>query len=236
MSGSNFLDEGLTRLLTPKRIKVFTVILVIQIGIFWFAAVYPIPLSQSIQISQTYNQQTQGIYSLNPSALWVEIVTHNAWNAAVELVPFVGGGVMAVAAVLTGQILQAEAIAAGATYPTQNGLYLAITLFLFPHTIIEFSAYALAVTSSLFFFVALFRRKEPTKEIVRTFARGIAATYFLLAIAAAIEVTIINSVIVGGLLWFPVWAGIYWLWNWYKEHPQPLNNPVPSEPQVAIPA
>jgi uncharacterized membrane protein SpoIIM required for sporulation len=166
-SRMKFLDQGLERLLRPVQVKLFLLVLAAQIGAFLFGSVYPLQGAQAEQIVTQYHQQTNSIYALNPFSMWVEIVSNNAHIAAFELFPFLGALVNGIAMFNTGQVLHASALAYGYPFPALSGLGLSLELFLFPHTLVEFSAYALATSASIIFLSTLIRWWKVSKIDVK---------------------------------------------------------------------
>ena len=279
-----FLDQGLRRLLRPAQIRLFLVILGLEVASFLAGSVYPMSVASAVATTASYTNSTKAIYALNPFSMWFEIVSHNALITTLELFPILGILVNFISTFTTGQILHASVLAAGNMSFTAGPL-LVIELFIFPHTIVEFSAYALATSCSILFFLTLMKwwsatkvkaadgtsvyfqkrnqvkafedaikngkapktwtvngnvfgpasisyddqtgdmieeapsqsfmeKYEPTSETLRIFSRGIAASFILLAIAGIIETVIINSPLIGLVLWLPVILGIRYLAKW----------------------
>jgi uncharacterized membrane protein SpoIIM required for sporulation len=150
--------------------------------------------------------------------VWAFIFSHNSLVTFVEAIPLLGVYVVSSAAFTTGQVLH-SAVLSGTQFPINNALFLGLALFLFPHSIVEFSGYAVSAASSLFFIYALYKR-EPFYDALKTFGLGLLASLFLVNFAALIETLTSFNATVGGVMWFPVVYGFYNLRRWVKTKEQ----------------
>ena len=85
-----FLDQGLRRLLRPAQIRLFLVILGLEVASFLAGSVYPMSVASAVATTASYTNSTKAIYALNPFSMWFEIVSHNALITTLELFPILG--------------------------------------------------------------------------------------------------------------------------------------------------
>jgi uncharacterized membrane protein SpoIIM required for sporulation len=198
--------EGSARkdLLSRGRILLIVGAFLMEMVIFFGAMV--IPMDQATQ--QTLQQAANGIHnatsSSSPLVLVGNIFANNVRVALVEMIPAVGALVFFVSIFTTGQIIQVVAASNGLP-----GAFYGVALFVFPFSIVELSAYALAVGSGSMLIVA-WRRRTLRRE-VRVFVLEILAVVGILLIAAAMETTSLIAPVFGLTLWFPLGLFIAWL-------------------------
>jgi len=193
------------------------VALIATILIFFLGMVWPIPQPQVTSLGSQYDNTTRTIQNINststggvPPALiiWGIIVANNIKLAILDVIPVFGAFVFSISMFSTGRLLQA-AVLSGSLSAT-NTISIGATLFLFPHTILEFSAYALAFSSSVVFIWSL-RDKGSRQQALINYFVAIAATVFLVIIAGAFEASLFMSPILSVFLWFPVIYVAFWL-------------------------
>jgi len=189
-----------SELLDRRRLFVFLLALLVEFAIFVFGLVTPL----SVPAQQTLENQTSAQFAAVPTASAQQLVTliftHNLLLAYLELVPVLGAFVFVYSIYVTG--LVAQVIAASAGYPGQLG----VILFVFPYSLVEFSAYAIAVASGVMLLLA-WRRKTLNREI-RVFGLELVAVAAVLALAAVMETVTRFSPLIGLVLWLPTGLGV----------------------------
>ncbi len=185
----------LGELFERRRLLLFLAVLVIEFGIF--AAGLFTPLSGQAQLD--LQNQTNTAFASVPTATAPQLASfifqHNLAIAAFELVPVLGALFFVYSIYVTGVV--AQVIALGAGYPGQYGA----VLFVFPYSLVEVSAYAMAVGAGVMLLVAL-RKKRLGREL-RVFVLEMTAVVGVLLTAAVMETVTRFSPVVGLLLWIP---------------------------------
>jgi uncharacterized membrane protein SpoIIM required for sporulation len=196
-------------------------VLVLEVAIIFAAIV--IPINQST--AQGISQSVSGICPLGgpPLPIMRCLFSHNLLIALIETVPVLGAFLFFDSAFLTGQATQAIALSHAAP-PTLYGAL----LFLFPHTIVELSAYALAVASGSMLIVAA-GRKRLRKE-ARVFVFELVGIALILLLAAAIETATIETGALSLILWLPVCLLIAWLTIALRRTTRRTTAPSPPSP------
>ena len=194
------LRSALSELFDRRRLLVFLIALLIEFAIFVFGLLTPL----SVPAQQTLENQTSAQFAAVPTASAQQLVTliftHNILLAYLELIPVLGAFVFVFSIYVTG--LVAQVIATSAGYPGQLG----VILFVFPYSLVEFSAYAIAVASGVMLVLA-WRRKTLDREI-RVLPMELAAVAAVLALAAAMETVTRFSPVIGFILWLPTGLGV----------------------------
>jgi uncharacterized membrane protein SpoIIM required for sporulation len=192
--------SALSELVARRRLVVFLIALLVEFAIFVFGLLTPL----SVPAQQTLENQTSAQFAAVPTASAQQLVTliftHNILLAYLELIPFLGAFVFVYSIYVTG--LVAQVIATSAGYPGQLG----VILFIFPYSLVEFSAYAIAVASGVMLVLA-WRRKTLNREI-RVLPMELAAVAAVLALAAAMETVTRFSPLIGFILWLPTGLGV----------------------------
>jgi len=192
--------SALSELFDRRRLAVFLIALLVEFAIFVFGLLTPL----SVPAQQTLENQTSAQFAAVPTASAQQLVTliftHNILLAYLELIPFLGAFVFVYSIYVTG--LVAQVIATSAGYPGQLG----VILFVFPYSLVEFSAYAIAVASGVMLVLA-WRRKTLDREI-RVLPMELAAVAAVLALAAAMETVTRFSPLIGFILWLPTGLGV----------------------------
>jgi hypothetical protein len=192
------VQPGIRELLFSRgRVIFFLVAIVFELAIFFAATVVPIDRSTQQNLTQAANN-LRNLTDTSPPLVTMRLIfSNNLRVALVEMVPGLGPIVLAASIFTTGQLLQVVSIAAG--YPS---ILVSIFLFAFPYTIIELSAYPLAVVSGTMLLVA-WRRRTLRKEI-RVFLWELVGVVAVLLLAAAMETATLLSATLGILLWLPM--------------------------------
>ena len=191
----------LRELFAKNRVYMWIGIFAIELVIFFSAIAYPLdPASQKAALEQAKNTLgNEG--TLGPTGLFSLIFSNNTRIALLEMTPGLGGLLFVFSIVTTGEVIQALAVSVG-----QPGLLYGFFLFLFPFSILELGAYAMAFSSGIMVFVALFRRR--LRAELRVFVAEAAVIVGVLCLAAAMETLTIVAPGVGFALWIPVGVGI----------------------------
>jgi uncharacterized membrane protein SpoIIM required for sporulation len=210
------VNRELKRLLQPRLMFFFISILFMEIIWVLMGSIIPLPSNELQTINATYGRTISNI-SQNPASYWFFIASHNIRNVLVELIPGLGILVATFAAVGTGEIIQAFAIVGGPAYPIHVAPVLVLLLFLFPHTIVELSAYALACASSLYFVVSFFgKERKSIGENLKILLSGAIVSIMLILTAAFFEMLINFWFIIGALMWFPIFFVVHRIRSWAK--------------------
>jgi uncharacterized membrane protein SpoIIM required for sporulation len=189
-----------SELFDRRRLLVFLVALVIEFAIFVFGLLTPLSTPAQQTLANQTNAQFAAVPTDTPQQLLTLIFTHNLVLACLELVPVLGAFVFVYSIYVTG--LVAQVIATSSGYPGQLG----VVLFVFPYSLVEFSAYAIAVASGVMLLLS-WRRKTLSLEI-RVFPLEVLAVAVVLILAAAMETVTRFSTIAGLLLWLPTGLGV----------------------------
>ncbi len=187
-------SRGLFR---SPRVLLFLAILIIAIVLFLAAMSVPLdPARQRIFLSAGQNI-TESVSATNPLDTISFIYVNNVRIGLIEAVPFVGPLFFGYSIYTSGQILEAFAISTNVP-----PLLLGAVTFIFPHALIEFAGYAVAVTAGVMLIVSGIRRRM--RKEIGVFAKELLAAGALLLAAAVIETLEIVSPLFGFALWLPI--------------------------------
>ena len=184
-------------LLSKGRMKLFAIVFVAELVILAAAVVLPIDPGEQATLQQQAQNQFGGINTGDPLSLFLGILTNNVRVALLELIPIVGALLFLLSIFTTGQVIQVIANMNGVPAALLGG-----TLFFFPFTLVELSAYAVAVTAGTFLIVALFKRHFRSELTV--FVIEMALVVGILISAAAMETLAIVQPVLGLALWAPL--------------------------------
>lgn len=188
-------------LLDRKRLLLMLVALLLEFGIFFAGLLTPVSVSTQQSLANATTSQFGLARSGSVTQLAEFIFTHNLAIGLAEMVPLLGAFLFVFSVYSTG--LAAQAIVAASGYPSQWGA----VIFAFPYSLVELSAYAVAVASGSMLLFA-WRRKRLRGEI-RVFVAEIAAVALVLLVAAFMEAATIRvSWILGLALWLPTGLGL----------------------------
>jgi len=184
-----------SELLDRQRLLVMLGILVIEFAIFVGGLLTPLSgAEQQILANQTSSQFTP-IQSASLQQQVVFIFSHNLLIALAEMVPFFGAFLFVFSVQSTG--LATQAIVASRGLPGLAGL----VLFVFPYSLVELSAYAIAVGSGVMLvWGAITKRLVRELKVLALEALVIVAVLFT---AATMEVATSSSLVFGIALWIP---------------------------------
>lgn len=186
-----------------RRMLLILGILIIELAIFSVGVLTPLSSSTQRALANETNSEFAFVPSATPTQLIVFIFTHNLSIALAEMVPIFGAFLFVLSVYSTGLASQVIVVSKG--LPTQ----FAAILFLFPYSIVEFSAYAIAVGGGIMLLVSW--REGRLRRELRVFALEAALVAAVLFVAAMMETATNFSPLLGLLLWLPtglVLAGI----------------------------
>jgi uncharacterized membrane protein SpoIIM required for sporulation len=188
-------ESAVDELFDRRRLLLILGVLIVELVIF--ASGLLTPLSSSVQ--QSLQNQTNTQFGAVPTATAPQLVslifTHNLAIGLIEMIPVLGALVFVYSIYITGLVAQVIAVSAG--YPSQFG----VILFAFPYSLVELSAYAIAVGSGIMLLVSV-KRKRFRREL-RVFLLEMAAVAVVLLAAALMETATRFSPLIGFSLWIP---------------------------------
>jgi hypothetical protein len=220
------LETAGGRFITRERILLLAGAFVLELFVFFAATV--IPLSQAT--GETLRQSANSICPHNapPLQTTVCIFSHNLFVALSEMIPGIGALVFVYSIFITGQAIQALA-----SYYGVPAAFYGVLLFVFPFTIVELSAYVLAVGSGSMLIVAWWRKK--VREEAEVFVIEIVGVALMLLLAAAMETTTDLSPGLSLMLWLPLGLLIAWLAVALRKGLAQGSPPPPPSPLVTPP-
>jgi len=186
---------ALYELFDRRRLLLILVILLLEIGIFVAGILTPLSSSVRQSFENQTNAQFASVPTATPPQLLSLIFTHNFPYALVEMIPVLGALFFASSIYVTGVVAQVSA--AGYGYPGQFGA----VLLLFPYSLVEFSAYAIAVGAGVMLLLS-WRRGRLGREL-RVFVLEIVAVGLVLGVAALMETLTKFYPLLGLALWIP---------------------------------
>ncbi len=148
-----------------------------------------------MSLTNETNTQFGSVPSLGPGQLFLFIFAHNLPIAFTDMVPVLGAVRFALSIYGTG--LAAQVVVASKGLPS----LFAVVLFLFPYSIVELSAYAVAVGSGTMLLVSL-RRRRLRRELRVFILEGVIVALILFA-SAIMETTTSFFPLLGFALWLP---------------------------------
>lgn len=189
-------QDAVSEILSRQRLAFVVVALLVEAVLFFVGLFTPLsgPARQSLanQTSSQFGNLTAG----PPAQLVAYIFTHNLSIALPEMIPIAGALLFGISVYSTG--LAAQALVASQGLPAQWG----VVIFAFPYSLVELTAYAVAVVSG-FALLAAWRKGRLRRELRVFVLEGVAVTCILL-VAAAMEVATVRvSVALGLALWLP---------------------------------
>jgi uncharacterized membrane protein SpoIIM required for sporulation len=199
-----------------RRVLIFVAVLVIELTIFFGAMSYPLDPAQQQSLNQEGQQLVQSVNSGGPLDTFFGIFLNNVRIGLIEAIPFVGPVFLGYSIFYTGEVLQAFAVSSN---PPISPLILGAVTFVFPHALIEFAGYAVAVTAGVMLIWAGIKKRLRTE--IKTYAQEVLIAGAILLVAAATETAeIVNSQTLLPLaLWVPIAIGIVVIWVWlHKVH------------------
>lgn len=190
----------ISELLDRQRLLVMLGVLVVEIVIFVSGLLTPLSgADQQMLVNQT-SSQFAPIQSATLQQQVVFIFSHNLLIALAETVPVFGAFLFVYSVQITGQITQA--IVVSRSLPGLAGLI----LFVFPYSLVELSAYAIAVGSGVMLFWAGITKR--LRRELKVFAIEVVVIVAVLFTAAAMEAATNSSLFIGIALWIPTGLAI----------------------------
>lgn len=179
-----------------KRLSLFLLLLLLELALFFAGLLVPASASVRQALANQTSAQFSPAVNGTAAALAGFIFFHNLSIAAFEMVPVAGAFLFVFSVYSTG--LAAQALVSSQGLQPQWGAI----IFAFPYSLVELSAYALAVLAGTMLLMA-WRRKTLRREI-RTFVlEGIAVAGILIVAATMESITVKVSFLVGFALWLP---------------------------------
>jgi Stage II sporulation protein M len=184
-----------SNLLDNHRIALVLALLVLEVVIFIGGLFTPLSASTQQGLANETGSQFAPFDSAGPVQLALLIFTHNLTIALTEMIPVAGAVIFAYSVYSTGIVAQALVVSQGVPAPW------GLVLFAYPYSIVELSAYALAVGSGVMILIA-WRRKRLRRELRVFLLEGLVVGGILLT-AAAMEATTKFFPLTGFALWLP---------------------------------
>jgi uncharacterized membrane protein SpoIIM required for sporulation len=191
-------------LFSRSRLIFILVVFAIEVSIFFAGTVVPLDQATQQALNQSANNLRNETLGAPPLVTMRAIFSNNLRVALLDMIPGAGALVFAATMFTTGQILQVLTTTAGVP-----GILLGLLLFIFPYSIVELSAYAIAVVSGTMLIVA-WRRKTLRREIRVFLYEGIGVV-LILFLAAAMETITLVSYVLGLALWIPIVLVLAWV-------------------------
>ncbi|MDA4128091.1 MAG: stage II sporulation protein M [Thaumarchaeota archaeon] len=184
-------------LLAPSRMKLYAVAFLLELAIFFAATLAPVaPSQKQILLNQgrdLINNATSG----TPPQTIVLIFANNFRIALFDIVPLFGAFFFGYSMFATGQVIQV--LAQGSNVPP---LALGAVYFLFPYTVVELAAYALAVSEGVMIIWAV--KRHGLRRELSLLPYGIILLAGVLVLAATFETVFLVSTRAGLTLWLPL--------------------------------
>ncbi len=188
-------------LLGGRRATFFGIALLLEFGIFFGAMIYPIDPAQQQALMQQANTLVGTTAGQGPLGIFAAIFANNLRVALLEMIPVAGAALFVISIFTTGQVIQALAISSNLPGPVFG-----LALFFFPFSIVELSAYAVAVASGTMLLASL-RRKSFGRE-ARVFVLEVVVVAAAILLAAAMETVGLVNPFVSFALWLPTAVGL----------------------------
>ena len=191
------------QLLSRGRLLLMAGAFVAELGIFVAGLLIPIDAgTKGVIVNQT-STQFAPLQSAPPFQVVLLIFSHNAVIAMIEIVPVFGAFAFVSSIFATGVL--AQALLASNGVPGFFGAF----LLLFPYTLVELSAYAVALGSGLMLIVAW--RKRMLRAEAPVLLREVVVVLALLLLAATMEEVTSVSPGLGIALWAPTGIAVAFL-------------------------
>lgn len=183
-------------ILSRRRMFLVLAALLAEIGLFAAGLLTPLPDATRQALANQASSQFGGVQNRSAVQLVGFIFSHNAAIAIPEMIPVLGALLFVVSVFSTG--LAAQALVASQGLPASWGAL----IFAFPYTVVELTAYAVALVSGFMLLVA-WRKKRLRREL-KFFALEGLGVLAILVVAATMEViTVKVSPASGFALWLP---------------------------------
>ena len=188
---------------------------------------FPLDPSQQQSLNQEGQQLVESVNGGGPLDMFSGIFLNNVRIALIEAIPFAGPLFLGYSIFYTGEVLQAFAVSSTPPLPP---LILGAVTFVFPHALLEFAGYAVAVTAGLMLIWAWIKKR--LKMEIRTYAQEVLIAGAILLVAAATEtVEIVTSeTFLTLVLWVPMAIGIVVIWVWLHRIHTRQGQVAPTSP------
>jgi hypothetical protein len=183
------------RLLSRGRLLLVAGAFVVELGIYAAGLLVPIDAGTQGFLANQTSTAFAPLQSAPPAQVVLLIFSHNAVIAMVEVIPVLGAFAFVSSIFATGVL--AQALLASNGVPGFFGAF----LLLFPYSLVELSAYAVAMGSGVMLIVAWKRGKLRSEASV--LLEEVVIVLALLLLAAAMEEVTSLSPLLGIALWAP---------------------------------
>lgn len=182
-------------LLDRRRLLLIFGILIVELVIFGFGLLTPLPQATQQALANQTNDQFKFVQTATPPQLVVFIFAHNLPIALAEMIPVLGAGLFGLSIYGTGLAAQAIVVAQG--HAAIDG----VILLFFPYSLVELSSYAIAVGAGIMLIVALIKARF--RRELKVFVLEVVVITVLLLLAATMEAVTGLLPTVGFALWLP---------------------------------
>jgi uncharacterized membrane protein SpoIIM required for sporulation len=138
----------------PRLRRLFVLSFIIEL--VGFAVISSLPIKNPALYS-SFKSQDHAIVSQSFFPMWLSIFPHNLLIASIEFIPIIGILMFGFSIVSTASVIAVEG-----TATKINGVAIFASLMLLPHSWLEMPAYAVAVSTSIYIFYYLIKRKLRT--------------------------------------------------------------------------
>ena len=210
-----------------RRVLLFLAVLLIELTIFFIAMAFPLDPTQQQSLYTEGQQLVQSVNGGGPLDMFYGIFLNNVRIALIDAIPFVGPVFLGYSIFYTGEVLQAFAVSSNPPVPP---LILGAVTFVFPHALIEFAGYAVAVTASVMLVWAGIKKR--LRAEIRVYAQEVLIAGAILFVAAATEtIEIVTSeTFLTLVLWVPIAVGIVVIWVWLHRVQTRQGQVAPTNP------
>lgn len=189
--------------LSWPRIQLFLWMLGVEIAVFLIASMLPLSPATTHSLGATYSSTSSRIQTMSLPTMWATIASNNLIVSMIDSIPGFGFLTFLPAVYNSGLLVNAAATTSLHTV----GIAAALLLFIFPHTIIEMSAYALAASAGFSLGWAALKRR--LKQEFRIYLFQVGLVVGLIAIAGLAETLAITFTVEAGLFWFLVFYFVF---------------------------
>lgn len=197
-------NEEPVRLIEKGRLLLLLGVFVLELLLFFGAMAVPVDPDTQQRLQQAANSLQNSTVDQTPTAILGFIFSNNVRFALAEMIPGAGVLVFFVTILNTGQVIQVLALSRGLP-----GVLYGVALFVFPFSIVELFAYALAVCSGSMLIIS-WRRNRLRRE-ARVFVFEAIGVVLTLLLAATMETITLLSPLIGLALWLPMGLLVAWL-------------------------
>ncbi len=211
-----------------KRLLLFLAVLLIELIVFFAAMAFPLDRSQQQSLYQEGQQLIQSVNGGGPLDMFSGIFLNNVRIALIEAIPFVGPVFLGYSIFYTGEVLQAFAVSSTPPFPP---LVLGVVTFVFPHALIEFAGYAVAVTAGLMLIWAGIKKRLRLE--IKIYAQEVLIAGAVLLVAAATETAeiVISETLLTLVLWVPIAIGLVVITVWLRRLRSSQGQVASTSPQ-----